>query len=72
LRREKKKNEKTYLHVEEKRREGVEERRERKKKHIGVFYKRGREKKKRRVCYEMRDSDLLIGVFYRWFTDCNI
>jgi hypothetical protein len=56
------------------RREEKELRREEKekKKHIGVFYKRGREKKKRRVCYEMRDSDLLIGVFYRWFTDCNI
>jgi hypothetical protein len=31
------------------------------------FYKKGREKKKKKrcVCYEMRDSGLFIGVFYR-------
>jgi len=58
------------MRVEEKRREGVEERRK-KRKDISVFYIKGREKKmmkkKRCVCYEICDSSLLTEFFYLWF-----
>ena len=58
------------MRMEKKRREGVEERRK-KRRDIGVFYIKGREKKmmkkKRCVCYEICDSSLLIEFFYLWF-----
>jgi hypothetical protein len=54
---------------EKKRKEVVEERRERKKeREVRVFYIRERGKKergRRHICYEMRDSSLFIGAFYR-------
>jgi hypothetical protein len=51
--------------VEEKRREGKQLRREGKKGTL-MFFTEGKKKKKRGICYEMRNFDLFIRAFYRW------
>ena len=58
------------MHVEEKRREGKQLRREGKKGTL-MFFTKGKKKKKKKkkkrgICYEMRNFDLIIRAFYRW------
>jgi len=52
--------------VEKKRREGKQLRREGKKGTLMFFTEGKKKKKKRGICYEMRNFDLFIRAFYRW------